>query len=319
MTVEAPLFAEVADAPPGGRVLWLHSRDGMRLRVGIWAGGGRGTAFIFSGRSEYIEKYGRMIGRLVERNLTVVAFDWRGQGLSQRTHPSQGHVEDFRDYQRDWSAVAAHADAEDLPRPWYMFGHSMGACIGLRTLLEGTDFVGALFSAPMWHLQMRGATRQLTTSIAQFANLVGVGHRRMPGTLREPSALALAFEGNMLTSDEEHFRWFGRQLTAHPELGLAGPSVQWTYAALEEMARLYVAPLPVVPVLTFMGSDEIVVSTSVIRSQMDKMQNGRLVVLDRAKHEIWMERAEVQTQVWSEVDDFLDRVPSRRHRLSASA
>ncbi len=294
MTVEAPLFAEVADAPPGGRVLWLHSRDDMRLRTGIWAGGGRGTAFIFSGRSEYIEKYGRMIGRLVERDLTVVAFDWRGQGLSQRTHPSQGHVEDFRDYQRDWSAVAAHADSEDLPRPWYMFGHSMGACIGLRTLLEGTDFVGALFSAPMWHLQMRGATRQLTTSI-------------------------LAFEGNMLTSDEEHFRWFGRQLTAHPELGLAGPSVQWTYAALEEMARLYVAPLPVVPVLTFMGSDEIVVSTSVIRSQMDKMQNGRLVVLDRAKHEIWMERAEVQTQVWSEVDDFLDRVPSRRHRLSASA
>jgi lysophospholipase len=314
MTTPAPFHADVAEAPEGARPFWLKTADGLRIRAAIWEGGDRGTAVIFAGRSEYIEKYGRVIGRLVARNLTVLAFDWRGQGLSTRpaSNPMLGHVEDFREYQRDWAAVHRHLEAEDLPRPCYMVGHSMGGCIGLRTLLEGAAFDGALFSAPMWHLQMKAATRQITNSLAQFANLVGLGTQRMPGTNREPSAIALAFLNNVLTSDEEHFSWFGRQLTAHPELGLGGPSVQWTYAALEEMARLYVAPLPSLPVLTFLGTREAVVSTSVIRTQMDKMPKGELVVLDEARHEIWMEVPAIQEQVWAHVDSFLDRVPERR-------
>jgi lysophospholipase len=321
VTEAAPFFADVADAPPGARAFWLRAADGVRLRAAAWGGGRRGAAVIFPGRTEHIEKYGRAAGRLVERDLSVVGIDWRGQGLSDRLHdnPRLGHVDDFRDYQKDVAALIAHPEVAALPRPFLMFGHSMGGCIGLRTLLERTDFSAAILSAPMWHLQMKAATRQLTNSIVQVANLVGLGSRQMPGTTREPTVLALAFQDNVLTSDPEQFAWFARQLEAHPELALGGPSVQWTYAALEEMARLYVAPLPKLPVLTFLGTDEAVVSPSVVRNQMGRMENGRLVMCPGARHEIWMERPEIQRMVWDEIDSFLERLGGGLPRSARSA
>jgi lysophospholipase len=313
MRTAAPFFADVAEAPAGAEPVWLETEDGLRVRAVVWAAGQRGTAVLFPGRSEYVEKYGRVVARLVARGLSAIALDWRGQGLSTRLRdaPMLGHVDDFRAYQRDVAAVLAFARGRGLPAPFHMVGHSMGACIGLRTLLERADFASAILSAPMWHLQMRAATRQMTTGLAQLAGLLGFGARRLPGSNREPSAIALEFENNVLTSDPEHFAWFGRQLAAHPELGLGGPSVQWTYAALEEMARLYVAPLPALPVLALLGTEEHVVSPTVIRIQIAKMPRGRLAVLDGARHEIWMERPSIQEQVWAAVDAFLEDMPER--------
>ena len=241
-------------------------------------------------------------------------IDWRGQGLSHRyaNNPKLGHVEDFRDYQRDVSAVLGDPAARDLPRPWVMLGHSMGGCIGLRTLLERIDFCGAVFSAPMWHLQMRAATREITSKVTQIANLIGLGARLTPGSNPGPTALAVAFEGNALTSDPEHYAWFVRQINAHPDLTIGGPSMQWTYAALEEMARLYVAPLPRIPVLALLGTHETVVSPNVIRSQISRMERGELVICQNARHEILMESPEIQTAFWPRVVSFIDALAEPR-------
>ena len=55
----APFFADLADGPPGGRAVWLRTEDGVRIRVGLWRGGEKGTVVLLPGRTEYIEKYGR--------------------------------------------------------------------------------------------------------------------------------------------------------------------------------------------------------------------------------------------------------------------
>lgn len=322
MNEPAPLHVEIAGAPGGGRAFWLTASDGMRLRAALWPGGGRGTVAILPGRTEYIEKYGRIIGKLVDRGLSVAILDWRGQGLSDRhpANPNLGHVEDFRHYQRDVAALLELITQEDLPAPLYMLAHSMGGCIGLRTLLEQAQFSGAILSAPMWHLQMRAATRELTSKMTRLANLVGLGGRLTPGTNARPTPLAVQFEGNALTGHRETFDWMVRQINAVPDLSLGGPSMQWTYAALEEMARLYVAPVPGIPVTVFLGTRESVVSHSVIRSQVAKMAGGELVICDGAHHEVLMEGPEVQKTVWAAIDAFLERVPALRtpHSLTAS-
>ena len=41
----------------------------MRLRAVVWQGGRRGTAVVFPGRTEFAEKYGRVVGELVAREL----------------------------------------------------------------------------------------------------------------------------------------------------------------------------------------------------------------------------------------------------------
>lgn len=318
MIEDAPFHAELSEAPDGGRAFWLTTQDGQRLRAAVWEGGGRGTAFVFPGRTEYIEKYGRVARRLLERGLSVVAIDWRGQGLSTR-HPATphlGHVDDFRHYQYDVTALLAHPAVADLPGPRVMVAHSMGGCIGLRSLLETAAFSSAVFSAPMWHLQMRAATRELTSKVAQIAQAIGLGQRLTPGTNERPTPLAVAFEINALTTCAEHYAWSTRQITERPELALGGPNMHWTKAALEEMARLYVAPCPSIPVLTFLGTEETVVSPAMIRAQVGKMKHGELVVLEGARHEIFMERAELQSAVWARVDAFLDRAVDRSGVLS---
>lgn len=320
MTPQAPFYADVADAPPGAEAHWLSSDDGLRLRAVVWRGGNRGTAVVFPGRTEFAEKYGRVAGALVARGLSVAVIDWRGQGLSDRQPEGNmlGHVDDFRSYQRDVAALLALDGTLDLPGPRYLIGHSMGGCIGLRTLLERADFCGAVFSAPMWHLQMRAATRELTTKMTRLANVIGLGGRLTPGTRAEPTALAADFENNALTSDRATFDWCVAQIERHPDLALGGPSMQWTYAALEEMARLYVAPLPKIPVLVLLGSQESVVSTGVIRSQVAQMAAGELVELEGARHEIFMEQPGILMQVWDRIDGFLASVPARRGVVAAA-
>jgi lysophospholipase len=311
---DAPLFhVDVADAPPGAEAHWVTAADGIRLRVVTWAAGARGTAVIFPGRTEFAEKYGRVAGRLVERGFSVAVIDWRGQGLSDRppANPMRGHVDDFREYQRDVAALLDLIDRLEMPGARLMVAHSMGGCIGLRTLLERADFGAAVFSAPMWHLQMKAATRELTARFTQLAYMMGFGMRLMPGTREKPTALAVDFEGNALTTCRDTFAWCVGQIAAHPELALGGPSMQWTRAALEEMARLYIAPLPNLPVLALLGTGESVVSASVIRSQIAQMAQGALFEVPGARHEIFMERPEILDLVWERIDAFL-AAPARR-------
>lgn len=309
----ASFFADVADAPAGAEAFWLTAEDGTRLRAVAWRGGTRGTALIFPGRTEFAEKYGRIVSGLAERGFSVLVIDWRGQGLSDRhpRNPMLGHVHDFRDYQQDVAALMALEATLDMPGPRYLVAHSMGGCIGLRTLLERSEFTAAIFSAPMWRLQMRAATRELTSKMTRIANLAGFGTRLMPGTRPSPTAHA-GFAGNALTSDEATFDWCVRQIVAHPELSLGGPSMQWTYAALEEMTRLYIAPLPRTPMLVLLGDAESVVSSAVIRSQLAQMPAGELLALPGAKHEVFMETRETLTRIWEGIDRFLDSVPARR-------
>lgn len=316
MIEAAPFHGDVADAPAGGRAFWLRTQDGLRLRAAVWGGGARGVAVVLPGRTEYIEKYGRVVGRLVARGMSVAVLDWRGQGLSDRNlvAPHLGHVEDFRHYQDDVAALLAHPLVEELPGPRRMVAHSMGGCIGLRTLLEGPHFATAVFSAPMWRLQMRAATRELTSKMMQAAHVLGLGSRLTLGADARPTSIAVGFENNALTSDPEHFAWCLRQITVHPELGLGGPNMHWTRAAFEEMTRLYVAPSPRIPVLTLVGTEETVVSVAMIRKQVSRMKHGELVVLPGARHEILMERPEIQEAAWRAMDAFLEASPGRPGR-----
>ena len=65
MTPDAPFHADVAEAPEGAEAYWIVAADGTRLRAVAWRGGTAGTAVIFPGRTEFAEKYGRVVRRLL--------------------------------------------------------------------------------------------------------------------------------------------------------------------------------------------------------------------------------------------------------------
>ncbi len=304
--MSAPLYSDVADAPEGGVAHWVDTPDGKRLRFATWNTGDRGTILVFPGRSEYIEKYGRVVGQFAKRGFSSLVIDWRGQGLSTRPdgNAGLGHVDHFSDYQTDLKSVLAHPAIQTLPKPHVLLAHSMGGCIGLRALHEKLDVAHAIFSAPMWGV---GTTAGLhwTAQVLSFlmCNL-GMAKKHPPKNGPEYYIVKQPFEGNVLTNSSETYEWLKHQLKTHSDLGLGGFSAGWIRQALDETKALAAMPPPC-QALTFLGDQEAVVSSGAIRKQMAKPGAGRLIVCPTAQHEILMETGPVQDRAWAEIDNEL--------------
>src|ERR1700722_5431740 len=78
-----------------------------RLRVARFAANDPGVCLLLNGQTEFIEKYFEVIDELRARGFSVVTFDWRGQGGSDRllSDRRKAHIEDFSEYDQDLDAV----------------------------------------------------------------------------------------------------------------------------------------------------------------------------------------------------------------------
>lgn len=301
----APLHAAEAQGPDGGEARWLLASDGVALRAVDW-GAGRataGTILLFSGRTEYAEKYGRLARDLLAEGFATLTVDWRGQGLSGRLRPDRalGHVERFADYQRDVAALVAHAGARGLPRPWFLLAHSMGGAIGLRALSEGMPVGAAAFSAPMWGIRIKSALKPVAWTVSSMSRGVGLSHLLVPGQDPVSYVLRCDFADNALTTDREMWEYMRSHVAADPDLGLGGPSLHWLNEALREMLRLAWLEAPEVPALAFVGTDEQIVDPQRIRRRIAAWPGARLVTLPGARHEVLMEAPSVRARVFREV------------------
>ena len=305
----APFFSHLAQGPEDGEADWIAARDGVRLRAVSWGRDAvRGTVLLFNGRTEYAEKYGRAASDLAARGYATLTVDWRGQGLSDRlrTERALGHVRSFADYQLDVAAVVAHGRALGLPEPWFLLAHSMGGTVGLRSLLESLPVRAAVFSAPMWGIQMTAALKPVAWSVSSMSRAFAFSHLLTPGQEAANYLLRCDFAENTLTGDRETFEWMRGHLATEPALALGGPSLHWLNEALREMRRLMAAPAPRVPALAFLGSEETIVDPERIRRKFADWPGSRLVTLPTARHELLMESPDIRSRVLDGIGEFLD-------------
>ncbi len=302
-----PFRAELADAPEGGEFVWREADDGVRLRLGLWrAEKPRGTVLLFPGRTEYLEKYGRVVTELTAVGWSVASLDWRGQGLSDRLDDDArlGHVASFTDYQRDVAVLTEWIGTLGSPEPYMLLAHSMGGCIGLRALVNGLAVERAVFSAPMWGIQMPTYARPLTYMVPPIARFLRKENTFAPGTKPENYITDTGFADNMLTTDPETYGWLGEHAASAPEFALGGPSVQWVGSAIRELNRLFSEPRPTVEGLTFVGTQEQIVSIEAIKRYHAEWEVGELRVVDGAKHEMMMEIPAIRGRFMSETVAF---------------
>jgi len=309
----APLYEDVAKAPPGGEAWWVATSDGFEIRVASWPAApgtpARGTILLFPGRTEYIEKYGHAAGIYTAQGFGVITLDWRGQGLTKRAWEDRrlGHVIDFDEYQRDLAAVLNLADWLELPAPRFLVAHSMGGCIGLRALHSGLAVNAVAFSAPMWGVKMDTWEIPLAWVSALASPLPGIGGILTPRTTLDHQVHVDPFEDNTLTTDREMWDLMIEQFARYPDLTLGGPTLRWLRAALLEMRQLNRMPAPETPTITFLGSNERIVEPGPIKRLMRRWEAGRLVHVDGAEHEIMMERPEVRDRFFdASIALFLD-------------
>lgn len=300
--------------PAGGEAVWLRAADEVTLRAAFWdaRGAARGTVLLMTGRSEFIEKYYPAIEGFLSLGLRVAAFDWRGQGLSDRLIENRlpGYIDDFESYQRDLDTLLAEIGRRGWGARVVLVGHSMGGCAILRRMARAErDFHAAILTAPMLGLRFptlaAPALRALSWSLSHWR----VGKWRV--SPRSPRTAAdWPFEGNVLTNNRAEFERYAALVRDHPRLALGGVTWGWLAAAFREMRFLRRLPPGTVdvPTLLFSAGDERLVSNDAIDAFAAREPRVEHIRLADCRHEPFVELPPVQAVLWREIGGFLDRV-----------
>lgn len=299
-------------APPGAVVEWLTAGDGICLRTARWILApheSRGTVLLIQGRTEFIEKYFEVVGELLSRGLSVVTFDWRGQGLSSRKLPDplKGHVRDFSEFDSDLVMVMDRVVREHGAKPYYALAHSMGGNVLLRYLHDFPhEFERAVLTAPMLAVRTAPYPAWFARGVAATWTACG-GHGAMVFGGEKQNPHDQLFPTNGCTSDEARFNRMMACLKAEPRLGLGAATFGWLEAAYrsmhlvasEEFAHAIETPVLLIGAaldqLVFPGADLLLVR---------RIKNGMYVML-KAEHEIMMERDEIRRVFWACFDAFV--------------
>jgi alpha-beta hydrolase superfamily lysophospholipase len=106
----------------------------------------RGVLAVVHGFGEHSGRYGNLANRLVPRGWAVYGFDHRGHG---RSPGQRGHIRFWADYREDVRRFLRFVEAQDVPRPLFLMGHSLGGLIVLECALRGLlGLRGVIASAP---------------------------------------------------------------------------------------------------------------------------------------------------------------------------
>lgn len=311
----APFFPKVAEGPQDVQAYWTKADDGVRIRVAHWRNAARpkGTIFILQGRTENIEKYGRAVEQFQKEGYDAFAIDWRGQGLSDRLTDDRmmGHVGQYRDYQKDLAAFMKVARELNLPKPWFLFGHSLGACVGLQSLIDGLPVNASAFSAPLWDINLPSLQKIAAWPFSWAAQAIGKGATYSPGTRGESYVLTTEFSANRLTHDPDMYRYYQSVSENLVDQQIGGPSLGWLFQTLKETSRLSKLPSPHTPCITFCGAEDTIVAIPAVEQRMRHWKNGSFELVPNARHDVLYESAPTREHVFRSILAHFDEFGRR--------
>ena len=302
--------------PSGAITGTFPGYDGAPLRFARWEATRaprRGTACLFPGRGEMIEKYFEVIAELRRRGFAVAIFEWRGQGGSARplSDPARGHVSSFSAYDRDLIRFMKDQVLPDCPPPYVAIAHSMGGNILLRHASgPGSWFERMVLCSPMIEIANTRIKMPpwFARLYAEAACAIGLSGTYVPGGTSTPID-TLPFEGNLLTSDRERYERNKAILTAAPELGLGSATKGWARAALRSCAAISAPDYPEqikIPALILSASDDEMVSIPAIERFAAGLKVGTHIAMPGSRHEILQETDEVRRRFWAAFDAYLN-------------
>lgn len=299
----------------------IETPDGVALRFARWdapanaKGGIKGTVCVFTGRSEFIEKYFETVRELQQRGFAVAVMDWRGQGHSSRQlpDPRKGHVANFRDFEIDVETFMRRVVLPDCPPPHYALAHSMGGAVMLRVAHSGKRwFERMVLAAPLIDLP-HGRSSWPLRILMRVLRLAGFGNGYVPGSNVDRTR-ASGFPGNPLTTDPERYARNAALLAQDPTLGIGSPTVAWLDAAFDTMVGFRAADYAShidTPVLMVAAGADTVVSAAAVEAFAARLPAGSHLTIEGARHEILQEADLYRAQFWAAFDAFVPDAPAR--------
>ncbi len=285
------------------------TRDGVSLRyISLKAEKCRGTVLLLNGWTEFIEKYGEPISKLLERGFKVYSLDWRGQGLSSRALPDRekGYVNEFSEFVEDLHQFVTNIIIPEAEQPCILMAHSMGGNISIRYLHDHPGvFRKVLFCCPMFDLPVSFLMKKAFGLLASTASLVGLGSVYIAGCGEWKET---PFEENKVTSDPERYAHDLSLLQSNPKLRIGGPTYAWLKAALKSIklvkSKAFLEKIET-RIMLFSGGADKIVSIPAHHFAAKHLPNCELVTIEDGEHELLRETDEIQQVVWDNADRFL--------------
>ena len=273
----------------------------------------RGSVFISHGFTESCGKYHEVIWYFLQAGYSVCMIEHRGHGRSRREGvTSAAHVpttiQHFRDYTKDFRFAVRTVLCRKLPAPYYLFAHSMGGAIASDFLEQypGT-FQKAVLSAPMMEYSRGGLPKPVVRLVTGAGCALGLGEHFMPG--QSPFDPNGTFESSAALS-QPRWRYYFEQQLAEPLFQSGGSSFRWAFECMKADDRILrpenCAKIKI-PVLLFQAEKDTFVLPGGQNRFIERIPNGRLVFVPKAKHEIYLSSNDILAPYWDLIFSFLEK------------
>ena len=191
-------------APAGINSNYVEMDDGIKIRVCYWLNkekNNSGTIILQQGHNEFIEKYFETIDEFLKKGFAIIAFDWRGQGMSGRMikEIEKSYIKDFERHDKDFDEILKLIETKKFPMPYIGIGHSMGGCLMLSAFYRHPKKLRVgILSAPMLGFKNEGFLK----AASSLMNLTKKDTDYLIGS-KPNMGIETPFKENDLTRDSE--------------------------------------------------------------------------------------------------------------------
>ena len=266
------------------------------------------TVIIVHGFTENAFKYTELIWSLLHCHFSVIAFDQRGHGRSWRDPDihdlSVTHVNHFSEYIDDLSIIC-DTNLPIFPKPFFVFGHSMGGAVSALFLEQHPGiFSAAVLSSPMIAPHTGGIPSSFASVLGWAAIKLGKSKNR-PFFMKSYSGLE-DFDTSCAT-DPVRFNWYDQIKAARKEFQNSVPSYQWSYEALHVTDQILAPGAPErisCPVLLFSAETDYSVLREPQKAFIKRVPHGQYILVNHSRHEIFRSVNNVLFPWWHQVLEF---------------
>ena len=278
------------DLPPGD-----IPRTGGELFFQSWTSPRSHTTLVLThGIAEHSDAYARTAESLVPMGFDLYAMDLRGHG---RSEGRRGYIDDFGRFSRDLEKFISYLQhpqsgpLKNAKNPLVMMGHSMGALITLRLLVEWGPLApvqACVLSSPAMGISMPVPALK---ELAAKALLKWLPQVTLPNDIRYEH----------LTHDESLWRKYPNDPLRHDKIS---PAMYFGMLEAMEAVRIGSGRIQL-PILMQLAGDERIVSrpdSEALYARLGSQQKA-LKIYEKSYHEIYNDFD--RDQAFSDLQSFL--------------
>ena len=293
--------------------------DGCKIRYRFYKATQESKAILLmvTGFRDYIEKYDPFIMRYNQMGFDVLAYDHRGQGLSDRLLEDRGrsYIESFDLFVKDLNQIMAEliTDLNREHKPVIPIGHSMGSHIVLRYLHDCNPILKqAILMSPLIDIRFpHKSFKFFAKKATEIAMRMGRQMEHTPGADKVGTSQKRLANQYKLTHDKQRYLKDEKDYEDNPDLFLGWPTYGWLNAAFKSLDDIkqdhYLCDIQT-PMTVIIAAKDRVVDSDAARRYFKDRENIDLHVIKDGYHELYRETDLYRDQLFEIIDATLEHI-----------